>query len=86
MDRLRLTPTAAWISLIGAALASWALTEQLGAVRFATTAVILIAALKVRLVVGHFMELRAGDLPWRRVFDIWVVAVVAIILGGYWLT
>jgi len=86
MDRLRFTPATAWIALVAAALASWALTERFGAVRFATTAVVLIAALKVRLVVAHFMELRAGDLPWRRVFDIWVVAVAAIILGGYWLT
>jgi len=82
----RFNATTAWLALIAAALASWAVTENLGAARMATTAVVLIAAIKARLVIRHFMELRAGDLPWRRVFDIWVIVVAAIILGGYWIT
>jgi len=83
---LRFTPVRAWMVLVGLTLLSWALTERSGAARLATTAVVVIAAIKVRLVVAHFMELDPGHLPWRRVFDAWVVAVAAIILGGYWLT
>jgi len=83
---LNLTPTRTWMLLVALAVLSWALTERVSAARLATTAVILIAATKVRLVVAHFMELEPWHLPWRRVFDVWVVVVGSIILGGYWLT
>jgi hypothetical protein len=82
---LHLTSTQAWVLLIALALLSWTLTEHGGAARLATTAVVLIGATKVRLVVTHFMELQPGHMPWRRAFDVWVVVVSAIILGGYWL-
>jgi len=81
---LSLTPARAWLLLVALAMLSWALAERSGAARLATTAVIVIAAIKVRLVVAHFMELEPSHLPWRRVVDVWVVAVTAIILGGYW--
>jgi hypothetical protein len=47
--------------------------------------VVLIAALKVRLIVMHFMELRWRPRPWRMLFELWTLGVTAIILGGYWI-
>jgi heme/copper-type cytochrome/quinol oxidase subunit 4 len=84
-DVMRLHATRAWTVLVAAGMLSWALTEKAAAVRFATTAVILIAAFKVRLVVIYFMELQWQSRPWRVVFELWTLAVTGIILGGYWL-
>jgi ABC-type uncharacterized transport system permease subunit len=80
-----MTATRAWIILVAAALASWLLTERSGTVRIGTSLVMLIAAFKVRLVVGHFMELKYQPRPWRIVFDGWALIVTIIILGGYWI-
>jgi heme/copper-type cytochrome/quinol oxidase subunit 4 len=80
-----MTATRAWMILIAAALASWALTERTAAMRIGTSLVILIAAVKIRLVIAHFMELRFQPSPWRMVFEGWTFAITTIILGGYWL-
>jgi hypothetical protein len=75
-----------WLILIAAAVSSWVVSEHSIAVKAATSAVVLIAALKVRLIVMHFMELRWRPRPWRILFELWILGVVAIILGGYWMT
>jgi hypothetical protein len=83
---MRLPATRVWLILIAAAVSSWVVSEHSTAVKVATSAAVLIAALKVRLIVMHFMELRWRPRPWRILFELWIVGVVAIILGGYWMT
>jgi len=83
---LRLPATRVWLVLIAAAVLSWTLSENSTAVKVAASAVVLIAALKVRLIVMHFMELRWRPRPWRMLFELWTFGVTAIILGGYWMT
>jgi cytochrome c oxidase subunit IV len=83
---MQLAVTRVWLVLIAAAVLSWMVSEHSAAVKVATSAVVLIAALKVRLIVIHFMELRWRPRPWRILFELWILGVVAIILGGYWMT
>jgi heme/copper-type cytochrome/quinol oxidase subunit 4 len=45
--------------------------------------IFLIAAVKVRFVMLDFMELRYAPSPVRAVFEGWIVVVVALI-GGFW--
>jgi hypothetical protein len=81
-----LVATVPWLLLVAATLTSFALTEDAPAARLATTAVILIAAVKVRLVVIHFMEVPWSARPWRLILEAWIAAVTLVILGGYWLS
>ena len=83
---MRWPGTRVWLILIAAAVSSWVVSEHSNAVKVATSAVVLIAALKVRLIAMHFMELRWRPRPWRILFELWIVGVMAIILGGYWMT
>lgn len=86
MTRTRaLVAVGPWLLLVGATLVSFALTENVPAARLATSAVILIAAFKIRLVVIHFMEVPWAARPWRFVLEAWIAAVTLLILGGYWL-
>jgi heme/copper-type cytochrome/quinol oxidase subunit 4 len=74
-----------WLVLVLLTSTSFALAERAPSAGLAATAVVLIAALKVRLVFVHFMELRWRPLPWRLVFELWTLAAAAIIVCGYWL-
>jgi heme/copper-type cytochrome/quinol oxidase subunit 4 len=74
-----------WLMLVAATALSYALAEGPGLDgRLTTTAVLLIAALKVRWVFLHFMELHEGPQPWRLAFEAWVLAGTGVILAGYW--
>jgi hypothetical protein len=46
-------------------------------------AIVLVAAVKIRFVLMHFMELRTAPLAWRVVFEVWLVAATSVILGLY---
>lgn len=73
-----------WALLVLVTLASWFVTEETHAVRLGATAVILIAAFKINLVIANFMEVRWQPRPWRIVLTAWIMLVLAIILGSYW--
>jgi Prokaryotic Cytochrome C oxidase subunit IV len=81
-----MTATRAWLLLIAASLTSFALVEGAVLARLVVSAVMLIAAFKVRTVIGHFMELKFQPRPWRIVFEVWTLGVTTIILGGWWIT
>lgn len=74
-----------WLFLMVATLASYGLAERLPIAGIATTAVILIAAIKARMVFIHFMELNGATQPWRTMLELWIAVVVTIILGACWL-
>ena len=54
------------------------------AAKLGTTAVILIAAFKINMVVAHFMELKWQPRPFRIIITGWLALVTTTIIGGYW--
>ena len=84
---LRHPVTAVWALLIAATVVSWLLGTRhdvfVASARVATVGVLVIAFVKVGLVGRHFMELRAAPRPLVLLFNAWVVAVCAAILGIY---
>ena len=78
--------TAVWLVLVLATSVAWWLVEHDSVpARVATTAALVIGALKARLVFLHFMELRAAPLPWYLLFEAWVLLCTGTILWGYWI-
>jgi heme/copper-type cytochrome/quinol oxidase subunit 4 len=74
-----------WALLSALTLVSWALAATRGfSPDTALTIVVLaIAALKTRLVIRQFMDVRVAP-PWlRRTTDAWLAVLMAAILGLY---
>jgi heme/copper-type cytochrome/quinol oxidase subunit 4 len=79
-----LRPLHIWALLVSATVLSWFLAEGHASAKIATTAIILIAAFKINLVISHFMELKWQPRPYRLVLTAWLALVATIIIGGYW--
>lgn len=75
-----------WLALLAATLAGWWLAEHQGAARWTVPLLMLIAAVKARAVVLHFMELKAAPLIWRLVFEAWVLLSTGMVAGLHWFT
>jgi hypothetical protein len=74
-----------WAALVLATgLAWWSANGGVVSSFEATAIVVIVAAVKARLVILHFMDLKAAPLSWRFVFEAWVVLSTSVILGGYW--
>jgi caa(3)-type oxidase subunit IV len=84
LGSMRHTATVVWVALSLATCVSWWLAENRGSAAGATVIIMLIAAFKARLVLLHFMELKTAPLPWRFLFEGWVVIFTGVILAGYW--
>jgi heme/copper-type cytochrome/quinol oxidase subunit 4 len=83
-ELLRHSASKVWLLLMAATIVTtWVLTKDGIAVRVATVSIVLIAAIKVRLVLLHFMELRHAPLPLRAVFEGWVLAVSGALIVLY---
>ncbi|MCK9285390.1 MAG: cytochrome C oxidase subunit IV family protein [Rhodocyclaceae bacterium] len=81
------TPTLVWAVLMLATCAStWWLKSGAATSMLATAAILVIAAVKVRLVIIHFMELGDAPLKWRIFFELWVIVFSGVILAGFWLS
>ena len=75
-----------WLILVAATLASWALGADHGTGSLVAVGVLAIAAVKVRLVGLDFMELRHAPIPLRVAFEVYCVALWALLSGLYlWL-
>ncbi len=83
---IALRPVHVWALLVAATLCSFFLAEGHSAAKVATSGIILIAAIKISLVVGHFMELKWQPRPYRIVISGWLLVVTLIIIGGNWAT
>jgi len=81
---MHLRPTYIWAILVAATLLSWFLKGDAISAKVGATAVILIAAFKINLVVSHFMELKWQPRPFRFIVTGWLALVTIIIIGGYW--
>jgi hypothetical protein len=84
MELLRKPVSIVWAALMLATVAStWLLSNNSVTPEAATVAIMLIAALKVRCVIRHFMEVRRTPLALQFVCDGWLLAVTALILTVY---
>jgi hypothetical protein len=50
-----------------------------------TTAAIALALIKMRIIVGEFMEVRRAPTLLRRLTDAWLLLIAAALLGSYYL-
>lgn len=73
-----------WAVLVGASLAGFGLGEGALSARIAASLAIVLAAGKIHLVFGQYMELRWSHQPLRQMLGAWLAVVVVILLGGYW--
>ena len=74
--------------LTGVTVLSWWLGTRNGGLSFSpdaavTVAVLLISALKVRVIVWEFMELRHAPASMRRFADAFLVVLMAVLLALY---
>ena len=84
MELLRKPVTIVWAALMLATCAStWLLSKNSVTPEVATVAIMLIAAVKVRLVIRYFMEVRWAPLALRFICDGWLLAVTALIMTVY---
>jgi caa(3)-type oxidase subunit IV len=73
-----------WLVLIAATLASWKVGTDHGVhAQLATTIVLLVAFIKVRLVGLYFMELREAPLPLRVIFEGYCLVVCTVLIIMY---
>ena len=80
---------ASWVFLIlvMGTLVSWVLgyeIESEASLRFSSTGMILIAAVKIRLVIWYFMEVKDAPTPLKWLLDGWLILVTAGVLANYW--
>lgn len=80
--------TLVWLALSVMSIASWLLGSARGRSEFSPSTVVTIgilaaAAIKSRLIVQHFMEVRASPRWLRGVTDGWLALLVASILALY---
>ena len=84
MEVLRKPVSIVWAALMLATCAStWLLSKNSVTPEVATVAIMLVAAVKVRLVISHFMEVRRAPLALRLVCNGWLLTVTALIVTVY---
>jgi heme/copper-type cytochrome/quinol oxidase subunit 4 len=87
MSVLRDRATRVWLTLIMlTAVTTWGLSKDLFSPAVAVIGTFVIAAVKVRFVMLDFMELRHAPVRVQAFFEGWIVVVVTIILGLWFLT
>lgn len=75
-----------WAVLAGASVLGALLAEGMAPGRIAAIAAILLAAVKVHLVITHYMELEWHHQPLRLMMAGWLAVVTAVLLGIYLMT
>lgn len=85
MGRLRLDPSVTvWLTLVAATLLSRQLaTEEAGEGNVIAVVILIVAAVKVWLVGLHFMELNDAPRLLRGIFELYVVALLAGLMGFF---
>ena len=83
-------PVLSWLILAAVTLVSWWIgaghgSGPLRADAAVTTGVLLIAALKIRIIMREFMEVRHAPAWLRRLTDAWIGVVLTSLLGIYFL-
>jgi len=83
MKRQWNVPMVVWCALCGLTLLSVALVEEGWQRNVASILIVLIAAVKSRLVILHYMEVSRASRHWRFLHETWNFAVSATIIIGY---
>jgi heme/copper-type cytochrome/quinol oxidase subunit 4 len=83
MKRKWNAPVVVWCLLCGLTLLSVALVEGGWRRSVASIIIVLIAAMKSRLVILHYMEANRAARQWRFLYETWNFAVTATIVIGY---
>lgn len=77
-----------WAFLVAVTLASWWLGHGTDAPfrvdRLITVGVLLVAAIKTRLVIQYFMEVRYAPSWLRWTCDGWLALLFLLLIGFYW--
>jgi hypothetical protein len=76
-------PVAIWFALCTLTLVSVVLVETSWWRSFAPLLVVLIAAVKSRLIILHYMEAKRARPHWRFLYETWNYAVAATIIIGF---
>ncbi len=83
----RTRSTAVWLALVSATMFSWWLGtghgRSTGGHQLASSAIIVIAFIKVRFIGMYFMELRRAPLWLRGLFDAYCLTTGCIVFGMY---
>jgi heme/copper-type cytochrome/quinol oxidase subunit 4 len=77
------SPLVVWCVLCGLTLLSVALVEEGWRRSFASIVIVLIAAVKSRMVILHYMEANRAARHWRFLYETWNFAVTATLIIGY---
>jgi heme/copper-type cytochrome/quinol oxidase subunit 4 len=81
------TVTKVWLALVVVTVTTtWVLSENGIPAELAVIAIMLLAAVKVGLIMWHFMDLREAPVAWQAAFGTWIVVVTGIVLGFYVVT
>ena len=85
---IRNKETYVWLLLAALTFLSWWLVEGMSPsvdieIEHVSIALLLLAFFKIRLVIMYFMEIGRSPIPLKLTFEIWLVAVCAMIIGMY---
>tara|TARA_R110000850_G_scaffold87005_2_gene187211 strand:- start:199 stop:474 length:276 start_codon:yes stop_codon:yes gene_type:complete len=72
-----------WAILVGASIMGFLFGEGMAGARLASIIAVLLAAVKIHLVFGQYMEVQWHHRPLRLLLTLWLAVVTAIILGEY---
>ena len=80
--------TLAWFALVAVTLLSWWIGTRHGSAQFAPSAalslgVLVISAVKVRVILREFMEVRYAPILLRRVTDAWLALLLIAMFAAY---
>lgn len=79
--------TRVWLVLMSlTALTTWGLSKDVFSPAITVVGTFLIAGVKVRYVMVDFMELRFAPMAARVFFQAWIVAVIVLVLGVWFVT
>ena len=84
VNRRAPSATAIWVVLMAATIVStWVLAKDDFGREAGAIGVLLLAGVKARLVILHFMEIRCAPWKLRAILEVWVVAATTTIVGFY---
>jgi uncharacterized membrane protein len=79
----RTTPAIVWTCLCVLSIVSVVQLEQGWSAWASAVLVIVIAAIKARLIIRHYVEVRRARRVWRFLYAAWTFAAAATIAVGY---
>jgi caa(3)-type oxidase subunit IV len=81
------TTSLVWALLMSLTILSWWLgTERASDARGPAVAILVVAFLKARLVIRHFMDVRHAPRVLRLATDVWAFGVCALLVGLFLFT